>query len=228
MSGRHEIKFVWYVSCLVFRNSRQKDRLVTKMKNKFLILISVFLLIGPLTANADPIVVDGELVGATNVNVDGTLYDVFFDDGPCVVLFSGCDETSDFEFQTLAAALLAAEALLNQVFLDGAFLFDSVPSLTSGCEIDDCAIETPYDFTGSIVTAVTRNRILDVGPPSMIDGFGPSALTGPANDLNPGFVWAVWSQSDDDPPVSVPEPGTLALLTIGLVGMRFARRRRKV
>jgi len=33
---------------------------------------------------------------------------------------------------------------------------------------------------------------------------------------------------EDDDPVTVPEPGTLALLSIGLFAMGLARRRRKV
>jgi len=39
---------------------------------------------------ATPVVVGGELVGATNVNVGGTLYDVQFVEGTCVDLYDGC------------------------------------------------------------------------------------------------------------------------------------------
>ena len=50
---------------------------------------------------ADPVldIVDGQLVGATGVEVDGSFYDVVFDEGSCVSIFSGCDEVSDFFLQ---------------------------------------------------------------------------------------------------------------------------------
>ena len=41
---------------------------------------------------------EGHLLGASNVNVAGTLYDVSFSDGSCQMLFSGCDDPSDFIF----------------------------------------------------------------------------------------------------------------------------------
>ena len=40
-------------------------------------------------------VVDGQLMGASNVSVDGSLYDVQFLDGSCIDLYNGCDEVSD-------------------------------------------------------------------------------------------------------------------------------------
>lgn len=81
------------------------------------------------------IVIDGQLHGATNVGVDGVLYDVEFLDGTCVDLFSGCDEEADFSFDNWYKASRAAQALLDQVFLDshqGAF--DTNSQLTAGCE----------------------------------------------------------------------------------------------
>ena len=63
-------------------------------------------------------VVGGQLVGASGVDVDGTLYDVEFVDGTCVDLFNGCDESSDFMFTTEAAALMASQALLDQVLIN--------------------------------------------------------------------------------------------------------------
>jgi hypothetical protein len=65
------------------------------------------------------IVVGGELQGATDVNVGGTLYDVQFVEGTCIDLYDGCDDVSDFAFVTVADAFVAAEALLEQVVLDG-------------------------------------------------------------------------------------------------------------
>lgn len=50
-------------------------------------------------------------------------------------------------------------------------------------------------------------------------GLGPSSISGPRGIP---LVWAVGER------VSVPEPGTLALLGVGLFGIGFARRRKKV
>ena len=72
------------------------------------------------TASATPVlnVVGGQLTGAQNVDVGGTPFDVTFVDGTCVALFNGCDQNTDFAFNTPAAAQAAGQALLDQVLLD--------------------------------------------------------------------------------------------------------------
>ncbi|HIG00776.1 MAG TPA: hypothetical protein EYQ66_05655 [Myxococcales bacterium] len=83
-------------------------------------------------------VIGGQLHGASGVIVDGNAYDVEFLEGSCISLFDGCDDVSDFTFQTQAAAILASQALLDQALLDGgAGLFDSQPGLTFGCVPSD-------------------------------------------------------------------------------------------
>ena len=51
-----------------------------------------------------------ELLGATGVSVNGTLYDVTFIDGSCVALFDGCDAPADFAFTLQLDAEAAAQA----------------------------------------------------------------------------------------------------------------------
>jgi hypothetical protein len=88
-------------------------------------------------------------MGASGVDVGGTFYDVQFLDGTCIDLYNGCDDVSDFTFQTQAAAILAAQALLDQVILDGGVgQFDSQPGLTFGCIslAVFCDVLTPYAF----------------------------------------------------------------------------------
>ena len=63
---------------------------------------------------AVPVIVGGELLGATGVNVGGTVYDVQFVEGTCVDLYGGCDDLSDFTFTNLADALLAGQARLGK------------------------------------------------------------------------------------------------------------------
>ncbi len=54
----------------------------------------------------------GQLLGASGVIVDGSSYNVQFLDGTCISLYNGCDALSDFTFQTVAAVVLASQALL--------------------------------------------------------------------------------------------------------------------
>jgi len=111
------------------------------------ILAVVLVLVASSAQAATLNVVGGQLLGASDVLVDGSLYNVEFLDGTCIDLYSGCDDVSDFTFQTQAAALLAAQALLDQVFLDGADLFDTNPELTFGCvDTGLCEAGTPYVF----------------------------------------------------------------------------------
>ena len=85
-------------------------------------------------------------MGASGVDVGGTLYNVEFLDGTCVDLYNGCDEASDFTFTTQAEARQANQALLDQVFLYGVLGdFDSNSGLTAHCGgSSTCKVLTRY------------------------------------------------------------------------------------
>ena len=71
-------------------------------------------------AGAATLTISGDiLIGATDVDL-GLLgfYNVTFAGGTCAFNFSGCDSQSDFAFNTLANAIVAAQALLDQVLID--------------------------------------------------------------------------------------------------------------
>lgn len=157
-------------------------------------------------------VVGGQLLGASDVIVDGSSYDVEFLDGTCINLYSGCNEASDFVFQTDAAAISASQALLDQVFIDGLDgLFDTDPTLTAGCNISTvCVVHTPLevDVLGTVTSWRAINR--DAGGTDSVSGV--SLLSGSA-DLSSGAndVFAVWTP--------IPEPGTALLMGLGLLAM---------
>ncbi len=195
---------------------------------KIRLIIAATFLITPFVATADLIVVGTELQGATGVSVttaSGTaLYDVQFLDGTCASVHSAC-EIANFTFTSEADALAALQALLDQVFVDGALgNFDSQPNLIRGITSSNLAV---------VFTAWGRDNVItprvDIGfvvnDTSILGDFtqgGFETLT--KNTADQGAQnWALWTKSS----VAVPEPSTLALLGIGLFGIGISRRRKK-
>jgi hypothetical protein len=158
---------------------------------KLLPLCFLVLGLGVGQAHAAVILVDasGLLTGATGVMVNGTAYDVSFQGGSCNAVFNGCDPSLDFLFTSGASALVASQALLDQVFLgenhgvedgdpSGPGFFDSHPGLTRGCPLGDfnvCIALTPYSFSsGSLLLA------------GLATNYGP--FTGRADEASLGSI----------------------------------------
>jgi hypothetical protein len=158
------------------------------------------------------------LLGADNVDVNGSFYNVRFQDGTCIALFNGCDDATDFVFNTPDTATAASEALLAQVFVNGIMGdFDSIPWLANGC-IDDeyCIVATPYQREGqgafSSEVAVNVDSVLgDAVLRRVWDVDGDFAIYSNA-------TFAVW--------VEASAPGTAMILLMGIAGLLVSQRRK--
>lgn len=157
---------------------------------------------------------DSTLLGASGVNVLGTIYDVTFGDGDLSKSISA--------FTTAAGAEAASFALLSQVFIG---VYDEIPSYTNGC-IDPihCYVFTPYStlpippsipLVGSAFALNTDDLRSSYETAGI--SFGPSRDTG----VDGSLALATWTVAE------VPEPETYAMFLAGLGVLGFVSRRRK-
>lgn len=215
---------------------KQKNNVVRQLTFAFGAILLLFGASGK--ADAMPIfdVVGGQLVGVNNVDVGGTLYNVDFLNGSCATNFSGCDNPAqDFAFQNSVNATAAASALRDQVFVNGSNLFDSVPSLTFGCPDLSiaCFFHIPFGLTTDPVvqSIVFRNTNLVANTGTGFSGdaiFTGSPILPTHTFIESPFhtITSVWARFSPAATVPVPEPASMAIFSLGLLGLGYASRRR--
>jgi len=167
---------------------------------------------------------NGVLMGADNVNVNGSFYDVKFEDGSCIELFNKCDDASDFVFNTANDARAASEALLWQVFIDGiSGMFDSTPTLTNGCTNGlVCATATTFASDAfSVAVAMAFNNVDENRDALNSNQFRLAENTGVYTDVN----YAVWSDASEA--VEASAPGAAMILLMGIAGLLVSQRRKQ-
>ena len=200
---------------------------------KFALVAALFSMAGGAQAVTLDIV-GGQLMGASDVSVDGALYDVQFRDGTCIGLFNGCDDISDFApIQSSAFAQLAMAALEAQVFINTGVAgeeFSTNPTLTNGCsDASQCWVRTPLSLfssshpVGFVNVAVLTNFAgtgFNIKP-----GFEQTFRDNDTGD-EPEWVYAVWTAVAEPVPVpALPLPG-IALLVASLLGVGAGSLRR--
>lgn len=177
-------------------------------------------------------VVDGKILGATDVDVGGMFFDVEFFDGSCDTIFGSCDISTPSAFSTRAQVLEANAALLTQVF--ESVQFPAIPTLPTGCELPgaysgfNCFVNTPY-FPDNLIISIAVICVFPSGggidcaynegntaEGSLGDGAAPTF--GGLSDS----TWAVWSSVNP-----VPVPAAIWLFGSGLIGLIGIARRKK-
>lgn len=160
---------------------------------------------------------DGQLLGAFNINVDGALWDVVFKRGSFADVFgdaSGLDATNS------GAARRFAEALLTSVFLN---LYDDDPALTFGCSDDElCNSSTPYDTDDvSFAVSIDALNYRSIGRFDDETSFNFNRFSNGLHDSD-NFVWADWARSSVR---TIPEPSVPLLILLGVAGLVMKRRK---
>lgn len=173
---------------------------------------------------------NGELLGARNVQIGDKYYDVSFVDGTCAGVFGACDQ-AHFFFKTDTDAQAAAQALLDQVLLDGPDGdFDSQPELTRGCEMEPnnraCIAATPHGIgsgKGGSATVLYSGASNSAPLPGYFEGIASGSFV--LDDLTVAtiYVWARWSDAVD-PPRDLPEPASLGITALALAALALRRR----
>lgn len=172
----------------------------------------------------------GQLLGAQNVSVGNQLFDVQFENGSCVLLFSGCDSIDDFVFTSIADARAASQSLLDQVLLDlPSGQFDSNSSLANGCigGTGSCRIMTPYtpirNADGTLPVATLLNSSATPGLIQLDFVLFPADNIAPAQHtayLSTNRTYAIWT-----PATAVPLPSSILLFGSAIAGLAASLKR---
>ena len=168
---------------------------------------------------------DGRLTGAVGVDIGGSLFDVEFVDGTCAEVFGVC-ATSSFTFQTQAGALAAANALGDQVLLNGMLgNFDTDLTATIGCDATNtnCRFIVPYSVQ-AVGNIQQLNNVSFLNRPGL-DAIVTTPL-GANVSTNGESVFARFSPAVVVPG-AVPEPSTWLMMLLGFGAIGATLRRRK-
>jgi hypothetical protein len=212
---------------------------MTRTKSTYLALLAV--LLSPVAANADLILDQSFETGPISIaarvgTLSSTVYDVFqsftvgitgqLDSIDIFVDFDGVP-TENMIVEILLGSNPAGTALISSVLAPA-----SIPSNPSFISVDLSAAAfgvVAGDFLGFRLSSLQNftgnlNEYRAWGNPS--GGYAGGAGTHVRNGVPQDRAWDFYFRTYVNT-VSVPEPGTLALFGIGLLGMGLSRRRKK-
>lgn len=187
----------------------------------------------PLKASAVTLNLDsnGYLIGASEVDVKGVLYDVAFVQGSCFEVFGDCDDPfSDFMFTSVEDGNAASGALLAQVFVDGPLgNFDTDLDLMGFSGTEATIIFTPnslnplFPGAGPDFTSVGGSSAHNLSEEADDRVSSSFLLTSSVFDstrfdetLGGAYFWADWTLSQ---PAPVPVPAAFWLFGTALIGL---------
>lgn len=161
------------------------------------ILLSLSLWLGvasQVLSEPELLIVDGQVIGATGLAASNRILDVSFQEGSCIGVYSGCDESSDF-YPTGSlereAAYEALEALFNQDF--------QAPGSILGCgeTVTACSVIVPNNINATAVVGINGLYIPSSGQAVGFSGtFGYERSYDLTTDES--YTYAVWSEVDVD------------------------------
>jgi len=200
-------------------------------KSTYLALVAV--LLSPMAANADIITIDFDTLPGGGTIASGT--EITNQYAPFGATFSliedGSEVSGAFASQIGASTSTGDNSLFNCPGACGAradilrIVFESLVSDVSWYTDSEGSLDitfNAYDAGGILLESITATSIF---PDFVFTTFSVGGIAR-IDALQPSDSWG-WSLDDLTYTTSVPEPGTLALLGIGLLGMGAARRRKK-
>ncbi|MDN4504128.1 hypothetical protein QX776_17075 [Alteromonadaceae bacterium BrNp21-10] len=161
--------------------------------------IGFIFLLTSFATNAAILVTDSEgiLHGARKVEIAdlGGYYNLDIVDGTCAEVFSGCDEASDFYYNSTFEGTRYINALFGAIIDDT--IYDTDPDQINGCEYSSsCRINHPFinEDTGTLANVYRGNRSGDGADsgPYLDSNFSGYELSNRSNG-----TWAVWSKYSD-------------------------------